>query len=209
MSGFQPWLSIGFGWLLGLFAPLISDWFRQRIRARKLRAALAGELHELQYKMALVSMKVHQRFGNITDDWLTWFETVVRNYSGLEATSESVELATLLRKVSEQERKVYLLRDRKPNRGLGLMQYDLPFLNAHVGEISIFPIPFQSALLRIKNNLDLFNQLVTSLQRSFDQTFDSSLSPENRQSLVSNLEQGYEALARRAEVIAKVISNVR
>ena len=88
------------------------------------------------------------------------------------------------------------------------MQYDLPFLAAHIGDLSIFPIAFQQAVLQIKSYLDLFNQLVVALQRSFDQTFNSSLSPGNHESVLSNLEQGYEQLGRRAELIARAISVV-
>lgn len=93
-------------------------------------------------------------------------------------------------------------------KGLGLKQYSVPLLAAHVGDLAILPIQFQVAALRIKGRLDFFNQEVVTLQRYFDRTFDSSLSEENRRVIVSNMDQGYMNLAGTAQRIAEKISDL-
>ncbi len=80
--GLEQLLYIGFGWLLGLLAPAIVEGIRKGYRKDELTVAIKAELHELQYKMALLSHVLNRRLATLTDGHLSWLEQIERNYSG-------------------------------------------------------------------------------------------------------------------------------
>src|SRR5260221_993003 len=138
-----PYLFVG--WLMGLLAPAIVDRIRRNYRAAELMEAVVIELRELQYTMALVSFTVRKRLAWMPDEWLAWFEPTVRSYVGPEVSPAFLESVAKLRKASDEDRRLALARNFDPMRGLGLKEYAIPFLAAHAGDISIFPMAFQPA----------------------------------------------------------------
>jgi hypothetical protein len=199
-----PYLLLG--WLMGLLAPAIVDRIRRNYRASELRKALTADLHELRFTMASVACSLRDHLASMPDDWLDWIEPVIRDYSGPEANPTTVKFLEGLRKIPTEDRARFLLKDRKPMIGLALKEYGIPLLAANIGEISILPIPFQAAVLRIRGQVDFFNQDVVLLRKYFERTFDSSLSQENRHAVETNLEQGYENFSKRARGIVERIT---
>jgi hypothetical protein len=198
-------LLIGFGWLLGLLAPAIQKKIGQRYRANELKEAIGSELHEHRFRMAVVSYKMRTRDGELSDEFLSWFEKVLLGYKGPEAKSSFLEMVVTSRRMLVEERRQFLLSRRDPNAGVALVKYAVPLLEAHVGEISIFPMAFQSATLRVKGQVDIYNQQVLYLQGQFDKTFATSISERNLATLKANLETGYQDLGDRARLIADMI----
>jgi hypothetical protein len=200
-------LYIAFGWCLGLLGPAIVDRIRRHYQAAELMRGITVELHELQYTMAVVTFTLRDHLALVTDDWLAWAEPILRNYTGEAANPKFVEGVTKLKQYPEAERNLTLRLTHDPTRGLALKEYTVPFLTAHMGEISIFPLAFQSAVLRLKGQLDIFNQQVVFLGKQYDRTF-ASLSQQDHRSVISNIERGYKELADRAKLIADAISRI-
>lgn len=156
--------------------------------------------------MALVSYVLRRYLASLPDEWLAWFEPIVKSYTGPETNPALVDTIASVRNSSPTDRRRALLANRDSSMGLGLREYAVPFLVAHMADLSIFPISFQAAILRVKGHLDVFNQQVVFLQKQFDRTFDSSLSEENRQAVRANIDNGYQELAEKADQIANGIS---
>ena len=72
----------------------------------------------------------------------------------------------------------------------------------------LHPVPFQSAVIRIKDQLDMYNQRVANLQKLHDKTFETSLTELNRSVVISNLEKGYRDLADQTAFIADAIATL-
>lgn len=204
----QSLLLVLFGWLLGLLAPAIQDRIRQKYRAGELRQAIKVELDELRYTMALFAFLMWRHLAPLTDDQLVWLESVVRNYSGPAANPETLDAISSLRKMSERDRRQVFIQSQKPFTAPYPKEYAAPFLAAHVGDLSVLPVPFQAAALRIKGQVDILNQHVLLVQKRHDKTFDSSLSQESREAILSDLKNGYEQLAEMAKRIADAISSL-
>ena len=198
-------LLISFGWLLGLLAPAIQKKIGQRYRANELKEAIVAELQEHRFRMAVVSYKMRTRDGELSDEFLSWFEKVLLSYKGPETKSAFLEMVAASRRLPVEERRQFLLSRRDPNVGVALVAYAVPLLEAHMGEISIFPMIFQTATLRVKGQVDIYNQQVVYLQGQFDKTFVTSISERNLANLKANLEIGYQDLGNRARLIADLI----
>src|SRR5262249_47250108 len=102
--GLEQLLYILFGWLLGLLAPAIVERIRKNYRRAELTLAIKAELHELQYKMAGCCHRLNIYLTTLTDAHLTWFETIVRNYTGANPKAGLLSALDNFRKLPEQDR---------------------------------------------------------------------------------------------------------
>lgn len=206
MSHLEQLLYLLLGWCLGLLGPSVVDRIRREHRTAELISAILVELHELQYKFAIVCYLMRRRRALMPDSWLAWFESIVRNYSGPEPQATILQSLRALRALSEDDRRQHLLTTYDPTRGLTLKEFAAPLLTAHVTDVSTFPIAFQAAVLRIRSQIDSYNQHVKHLQSQFDKTFSATGS--NLEAIRSNLESGYDQLGEMATRIVDVITRV-
>lgn len=206
--GLEQFAYLTFGWLLGLLAPAIQERIRRRYRVSELMAGIRAELHELQYTMALVSHKLSTHVGTANDEHLAWLEKIAHDYKGPNPTSGILAAVLAHRKIPEEQRLQALTLIRSQDGAVGLMQYSIPFVNAHLGDISLFPVAFQTAVFRVKSQLDIFNQRVLIQQKYLDKTFDTVLAGPNHDAIVSGLQEGYTDLADQSKRIADGISTL-
>jgi hypothetical protein len=199
------WLVLG--WLFGLLGPGIAERIRRAHRAKNVVDAVTGELIEMQFTMGLVANTVRARSATLTDEFLDWLYPIVKNYTGPDADPKWAESIEGLRgKKTEAERQAIFLAMRSPATGLDLKEYSLPVLASLAAELSICPMNFQRGALRVKQQLDIFNQQVVQLKWQFNKTFDPGVQDDNRQALMTNIENGYAALARMAQRFADAVT---
>jgi hypothetical protein len=158
--------------------------------------------------MALFWFPMWRHIAPLTDAQLDWLESAVGNYNGPAAEPGSLDAILGLRKVSEHDRRQVFDQTRKPGTGPYPKEYAAPFLETHIGDLSILPVEFQASVLRIKGQIDRLNQHVVLVQKLHERTFDSNLSPENRDAVLSNLKNGYEQLGGMAKRIVDSISGL-
>src|SRR2546428_8624186 len=70
------------GWLLGTLSPGISESLARRSRRRELIKALAVELHELRYKLALILAQVRSKLGTVDQAMLDFTKPILFAYVG-------------------------------------------------------------------------------------------------------------------------------
>jgi hypothetical protein len=190
-----------FGWLLGMLSPAVIEEIRRRRRLRLLEQAMAQELHELQYQMALKAFVIRQRSAKLDDEFLSWFEQILASYTGQEPAKPFIALAKGLKTVPPNQRGTF-----DPKKGLGLTEGSAPLLSIHTNEIALFPIASQKLLLTVSKEIGFYNQHIAYLRRLFDKTFDT-LTEFNLKNIKQNLEDGYEFSAQRAVRIADAIKS--
>ena len=154
--------------------------------------------------MALNAYLIRSEGGPLTNAFLDWLEPIAQKYQGPAVLPSLPDWIIKLRSASEQDRETAFLTLHKPDRGLYPKQHALPFLTAHVAEISVLPMAFQAAVLRVKTQLELFNQHVAFVQKRHDMTF--TVPEEKYERVVNDLRQGLAQLAQMAEDIANTLS---
>jgi hypothetical protein len=190
------------GWLLGLLSPAVIEEIRKRRRLRLLEQAMAQELHEVQYMMALKAFVIRQRSAMLDDEFLSWFEQIAASYTGPEPSKQFISMAQALKTLPANRRGAF-----DPKKGLTLTDGYAPLLSIHINEIALFPIASQKLLLNVSKEIGFYNQQVAYLRRLFDKTFDD-LTEINRKNIQQNLEDGYQFSAQRAVRIADAIKGV-
>lgn len=201
------WLLLG--WLLGLLSPGIAERVRRKHRQADVMTAVSGELRELQYMMGVVAYRIRGYLGEVSDSFLDWLIPVALNYHGPDADPKLPGIMERSRReLTEEQRRQIHLGLRRPESGLGLKEYSVPLVVGMTSELSICPLPFQRGVLRTMNQLDRYNQHVEYVRSQFDKTFDTVLTDENRQAVLSNLDRGYRELAEMAQRIADSVAAI-
>jgi hypothetical protein len=158
--------------------------------------------------MACVHYLLIVHLASATDEHLEWMWRIVTGYTGPNPVSGVQKAIEELRTVPQQVRDQAFATMRDPTKAKGMVQYSLPFLSAQLANISIYPVPFQSAVLRIKDQVDMFNQRVAALDVLRAKTFDASLSAENHAAVISGIAKGERDLAVQSRLIADAIDAV-
>jgi len=193
------------GWLLGLLGPGIVERIRRRYRISELTQAIVAELGELSYTLALSAYLFCRRTGSLTDEALDWIVLAISRYSGPLADARMVESVKRIRSLPEVERIAIATTDT--DRGLSLKLLSLPLLEAHLSEMALFPVAFQTAVLRVRGQVDVYNQHVQHLQGQFNLTFTVT-DPTNDAALRTNQIAGFQQLSGMAKMITDLIAIV-
>ena len=185
-------LALLFGWLLGLFSPAISQRIHGAPRKAELRLAILTELDELGYKMALVSHALRFQLDLLTDDHILWLEGKMARYKGPENATGVLLLLAELKKHPPSRR----YPQDHAEGSFGLIEHTLPLLELHRLEIVGLPLAFQSAVLRILSQLEIFNQRVAITREQ-----QSGSNSENRG-------EAYRELADQSRLISDLIDEI-
>jgi hypothetical protein len=207
LNSIGPILLLLLGWLMGLLSPGIADRIRRGYRRRDLMRAVLDELLTLQHVMAIVAYRIRARNMAVTNDFLETIIPIVENYKGPDRVERMIEAIKASRKLPQDQRIATHQAIQKPNASLSLRQYSLPLITTQISDLTICSLVFQRAVLHVRFHLDLCNQFVPHSQALHEKTF-SDLSPENREAVTANLEQGYREYGDRAELIVEAIKAI-
>jgi hypothetical protein len=199
----EPILTILLGWLLGLFTERI----RRPYRRRDLIQAVVDEMLGLQHTMAIVAYLVQVRYTDVSDAFLDRVLPIVEGYHGPDR-NENFILGLKSRGLAEGQRAAAHQARRNPSVGMSLRQYTIPLFATQIADLTICSLDFQRSVLKIRYHLDLYNQLVPYTQSLFEKTFNNP-SPDDREALITNQEQGYRDAGIRAEIIMQEIGDLQ
>ncbi|MGP8244530.1 MAG: hypothetical protein ACLQVN_08430 [Bryobacteraceae bacterium] len=203
----EPILTLLLGWLLGAFTPLLADTIRRPYRRRDLMRAVIDEMLGLQYTMAMVAHRIRARYAEVSDGFLDDLLPIVEGYRGPDRSEDLARGLAESRGLSEAQRATVDPARRKPDVGISLAQYATPLFATQIADLAICGVDFQRAVLHIRKQLGLFNDLVPYTRWLMDKTFGKP-SPEDREALVTNQEAAYRDAGRRAEIIMRAISEL-
>jgi len=204
----MPLVAVVVGWILGLASPKAVDWLGRADRREELIGAIATELTELRFLVALVLQQLRSHLRSMDQATLDLIRPIL-----LAPTTDPGDAAHL-----DATKQLLALGDtayidlhntgpRSPGRGPLPLPYEAPFLTAHLHELGIFPIRTRLAVLRIAGELRLFNQQVAIVQRAHERSFEQ-LSADNHTINTANLRQGLDSLGVRAVSLIARISEV-
>jgi hypothetical protein len=71
------------GWLIGFLSTPLLEWVKDRRRRRQLEVAIRRELHELQYRLTLISFAAELDFGDgFNRDFVVRTKQLIASYRG-------------------------------------------------------------------------------------------------------------------------------
>lgn len=201
--------AIALVWLASLLSPSIVGRIARTKRQEELKRAIAIDLRELQFTMALVGFRLFRRCRAVTPERIALLREVVNSYTGpddnpadLKATREYLSLP------EAQQMAVAAQAAETPMNSPRLVKYYLPFVEAHTLELADLPVDYQWRITQVIRDLRLFNDDVVYSTSQLDRTFDTSITGENRKSLQQNIERTYSSASQRAERIVREVRDI-
>jgi len=206
-------LFILLGWVLGLASPLIVDEIRRWRERRDIRATLRTELHELQYRLALVAWQVQLRLGHLDRALFEWFWPIVLGYKGIYADQNLIAIAKSLASVPPDQLDQQIARAAEtakapPGSALVLKKHAASFLDSRVSSFSSLESALVSRLSEIRTQLSFFNEDVDQARFYFQLTYNSGLTDENRDRALHSLSLVQKGAATRCREIVDQIKKL-
>lgn len=197
-------ISLVIGWFLGIAGTLGVERYNQRQRRRRFLAGLRIEFARLQAGMAVVYWNLTDREGSITRDEIDWVMSRTRRAVDDEGVSSF--RANFARAESFSDSDIAALQQvgqRRKELAVSLRMYELPFLETNLSEIAnLDDSQVVAKVLNVKQQANIFNEIVTETREFHRMTFDSSLDKDNHERVRMLVEGGYAALRKRARWIA-------
>jgi uncharacterized protein YfkK (UPF0435 family) len=202
-------LYILFGWALGLFSPIIVDFFKSYYRKREFVTALRVELEDLQFRLAISSLSLLMSHGSLDKDFAHWALQIVDRYSGYEP-SEGVQKFLHQFLDADDRTTSHLSGFARAKEGVGstLKTFQAKFLESNLTEVSKLPVKTQRRIHEIRNQLSMLNQDVSRSETYLAMTFGSSLSEANYSRVNDDLNGIYKMVQGRCKSLADRVGSI-
>lgn len=200
------------GWFLGILSPLIVDRVRRRYQIDDVKRGILTELKDTRSRLAMSAYQVAVRLGKIDRSLLTWIAPVLQEYQGTEPKEDMLRALEYQLKLTDEQLSALAGQVKfKPGGALSLKTFAVPFLDANMSLLSLFPIDFQNRILEIRAQISLLNQEIDQSTFLFWKTFDSGTTEDNQRVIRDNILSKYhniEGASRRlADKITNLVSN--
>jgi hypothetical protein len=183
------------GWLLGLLGPRLVDSIKAHYDRKALAVAIKSEAEDLQYRLASASFLIARRDGGVTKEYLAWIKPKLEAYSGNEPSEPVRKLIGMLLEVPEEQRLALVEKMRpEPGVGLSLKNYSASLIESSLASMHSFPAEYQRCIHEFRNHLSILNQEVDRANESSRMSYDSSLTAENHDRLMADLNYKYKVI---------------
>ena len=197
-------LLIILGWLLGTLSPGVVEAISRNKRKAEVLRCVRAELHDLRYKAALVAHQLRVKTGTLARESLATSKRLIM-HEGLPG-DDGVASAAMRAALEQLGDDAYIAnhnREGPKKPGFWPVPYEAPFLNVSLSHIALFTPTMQSALLRVRSELHLFNHQVEFIKLLTERTF--SLTGDNYQINQGNLNGATTTLITRADFLIQAI----
>jgi hypothetical protein len=195
------------GWLLATLNPGIVDAIKRRKRKTELLHAFAVELRELRYKAVLVLWHQRAGTGSLDQSSLAIVKTHVFDHPIADGEPDIAASLKELLRIGDSPYIAFMnAKGVQENLGAWPALYSLPFVSARATEFTLFDLGSQASLMRVLEELNLYNNQVEYVRDLNNKTF--TLTGDNHGINAANLAKAQRRLADRAEILARAISRL-
>ena len=201
-------LLIIFGWLLGMLGGPITTAFRQRHTASVLAEAIVTELREVRSQLVGSAYYIWDWLGTNDRERMKWAASLLEKVPQNPHTSRMAGNIREALKLTTPEIAALMERTKEKGTTVSIRKVELPFLTAHLHELTVFSPASQSALLAVLTQARFFNEQVEAHAAYHLLTFQQGISSENCQAASASATKLEEILADRARDVSDMIDGV-
>ena len=196
------------GWLLGLFSPVVADFFTKKRHLDEVRRGLLVELAELRFGLASTTLAVAGTVGAWDREYLSWLKSALESYRGArdDDRKQLLDTVTGLLNLDDQQRAA-AARSMGAPVSPALRKYRLPYLESRMEHVASLGPNAQRQLLEIQAQTGAINDLLDDIRFCLGKSFDS-LPPSTRQAIDASLQNSYRAVLHSSRNAADLIGKV-
>jgi len=202
-------LYIVFGWVLGLFSPIIVEHFRSRQQKKEFETSVRIELKELQFRLAFNSLLLEMNYGRLTVEIIQWVTPILDDYEGDESYDVVNRLLAIMRD-GTQDVIDHILSQMRAAEGVGvsLKIYQPSYLVSNLAAIAKMSPDMQQRFHEFFNHLSVLNQEIQKVEERQNMTFDAAMTEENHERLVDDIKSKYVFIAGESRRVATKIEAI-
>ncbi len=195
------------GWLLGILGFVLQERLRVHWTARSVIRAVRSEVIELRQYCASTTFVLEAKLGTLTKATLRWQRAFAGALALPSPLDQAPDLARRLEQASDEEFQATAAKfEMAAGRGLNLKELELPYTSSKLSDLQLFSPSAQQRVMQLLGHIRMYNQHVEDSRFFYKLTFDSSLSEEDHVSASEQVRCAYEAAAKRARLIADLIT---
>jgi hypothetical protein len=199
------------GWLLGLLAPVIVEYIREKREIKVIKPALLEELREFRFRLLLLIYRVESKYGKLDKEFFKWAQSILIEYDGINSSDSLLKaIGTILKLTPEEisECSQFSKQIEKQCTGLSLKKIYLPLLESNVSFLSKFDSILRNQLLEIRTRVEFMNEIVEDSRYYFRLSFQDGISKENYDIANTNMISSYNVYASQARDIIEIIGKI-
>lgn len=206
----MDFLPILFGWSLGILSTLGIDLIKKYGRKKEFEKGVLAELREIRSRLASIVFLLSPKYGPFDREVLKWVHNIFKEDAGATVSLETINtLMTRLEEWTDEQLEDWGRRRRAEQiSGKSIRKYYAPFLDANIGQVSLFDVKFQRLIHQIRAWLGALNETTDEAWYYFSKTFDSTLDSTNRRIINANLDGAYKAIWDNSRITADKITEV-
>lgn len=202
-------LYIAFGSLLGIAVTSITDFIRDKRKARKFQKVVFLELRDLQIRLSFNHYLIGTKRGKYSLKDIRWVYGIVSEYDGPILDSSFKEQLSILQ---ETEEKTFNKECKKLIRPEEIRsefkKLYLPTLSSGLNDLAYIKPETARSLVDVLNQLNQLNETIIRHNTYFDKTFESGLTTENYDILSDNLTKAENSLFNSFKFIVEKIDKI-
>jgi hypothetical protein len=201
---------LALGWLIGLLSPTITEKIKKEYKKEELLYGFLSELEETKYRLALMVYILEADHGVLNRELVQWAISNIENYEGSYADEIDLDALKKITTYPDEQFEAFskLNKEELINKPTLLKKYDLLFLESNFTAISIFDRQFQFRIIEIKSRIRTLNAEIDRNNFFYEKTFDSSITGNNHQIIVNNLQEGQKHVITISKKIVSAINNL-
>lgn len=203
MTSIENILFLLLGWVLGLFSPVIYDEVKKRQHRKEIKLGILTELKEFRFKLTGVVYLTEERFGTYDRELLNWLKLIINDYKGTHRKDRIFKALEEHLKLSDKELSDLSQQSKGTMKNaFHMKKYELPFLTSKMDSLTVFDESFQNKIFEIRSQLNILHEEVDQSRFYFEKSFDSTLTDENHNIIIANLENTYRNISQRSRRLA-------
>ena len=195
-----------FGWLLGLLSSVITAYFNDCRKSKKIKTVICNELIELQHRLVLAAYLYNLDYGEINHEFLRWIRNHLSSYKGINKYENIEKSVDSLLEMPENVLHRFVAGQRDGTKGKSVKHARIPYLVSQLHNIGSFSSKEQSILLEILEHTQIYNETVDEAINFLSMTFDQGITGNNREIVEKSLKEKYIQLAERSRIIVKRVN---
>lgn len=195
-------ISTFFGWVLGVITGPIYDHIKDANAFNDFKKSLKVELNYFGYLLTLNCFMTNKSLGLLDLDFVNWFLQTIEKFEG--PTQERDQMIVVARQIlnanlNDLNQLNQNFRQQDAGKTKSIPPLGLKLIHECNKHIHKFDKETQQIISKLNGDIDTINFKVSEVAKYDVMTFDSSLTTENHQSVVSNSEINLKMAAEKSK----------
>jgi hypothetical protein len=206
-------LSLLFGWILGLVGPFITEKILNKSKRESVQKIIVNELKDVKKRLSGLPIKIKSSYGELDNAIFSWTREQTNgflDYTFGDSENRAATMDTDLNNQGFVEEVIssWNISSRRDNPSFRFQKMEMSITDSNASNFGILDNAFLVSLLEIQFQIRVFNNEVEAVSEYLKMTFDSNVSGDNHAIIQREIKRKNNLLSEKAIHIVSIINTV-